>query len=393
MAVEVEIEREAVRVELAARSLTQTRLHEEVLPPKLDGSSPRALRNARRALAILAVVVVLLQPLSLPVGRWLNSVARSGTDAYSLWQRYASSPVPDVLVIGASPTYADIDEAGLASALSLSAGRTVTVEKLGFNGQGPVFYDALMYRILKRPQHPSLIVVTTAPPDLNDGCTSCSATLTTNLWDISDPLDPEFDRLALSLDPEPARLATGWVLPSYAYYPSIVALQCLAVNGARAATVSIRGRVPAQLQDPTICETQPGYFLVTGWMRQPEMTEGNVYISTKNYTRFMADYHISPRAVSSFFHAVATARNAGVSVVLLQPPLHSGARTLFPEAERAYQDQIQAIAAGLNVPLVNLSESIPDDPRLWVDLLHLDRAGAAYFAPTLADALAPALGG
>jgi hypothetical protein len=350
-----------------------------------------ALRSARRALTILALVVIVLQPISLPVGRWLNSVARSETDAYSVWHHYAISPVPDVLVIGASPTFADIDETGLSTQLSRLAGRPITVKKMAFNGQGPLFYDALMYRIMKRPQHPELIVLTTAPPDLNSGCASCMATLTSNLWDISDPTDPDFDRLALSLDPEPTRLAAGWVLPLVAYYPSIIALQCIAIEQGRAAAAAAIGRVPVQLQNPTICETQPGYFLRTGWERQPEMTQGNVYVSTKNYARFMADYHISPSAVSSLSHAITAARSAGVNVVLLQAPLHSGARILYPEAHHEYQDQVEAMAADLSIPLVNLSESVPDDPRLWVDLLHLDKAGAAYFAPKLAGVLAPIL--
>ena len=390
MAIETEPKREAVAVEPRG-SRSRVRLHEEILPPKLGPSTPATIRSARRALAILALIMVVIQPISVPVGHWLNSVARSGTDAYSVWQRYVSAPVPDILVIGASTAQADIDEAGVSAQVSKVAGRSVTVEKMAFNGQGPLFFDALMYRIMQRPQHPKMIVVTTQAPDLSVGCSSCLASLTPDLWDISDLTDPGFVRLALRLDPDPTRLVAGWGLPALAYYPSVVALQCLAIDYGRARAMSILGRVPLQLQNPTICETQPGYLLQTGWANQPAMGKVNVRVSTDNYRRFMADYQISPDAVSSFEDVITRARAGGVNVVLVEVPLHSIARGLFPEATQAYEQQMQAMASSLNVGLVDLSDSVPDDPTLWVDTLHLDRAGSSYFAPKLSSALAPFL--
>jgi hypothetical protein len=393
MTIEPEPRRESVVAEPQGLwSRSPVRLHEEILPPKLDPPTPAAMRSSRRALAILALVVIFIQPISLPIGHWLNSVARSGTDAYSIWQRYASAPVPDILVIGASPAQADVDEAGLSAVLSKAAGRSVTVEKLGFIGQGPLFYDALMYRIMKRPQHPKLVVLMTGVPDLNAGCT-CLTHFTASLWDISDLTDPGFVRLALRVDPDPARLAAGWVLPSLAYYPSVVALQCLAIDYGRTAAVSILGRVPQQLQNPSICENQPGYLFTVWWAHQPAMTQANIQVSIQNYRSFMSDYQISPNLVSSLEDTISRARAGGVNVVLVEAPLHSEARSLFPADQQVYQQQMQALASSLNVHLVDLSESVPDDPTLWVDTLHLDRAGAAYFAPTLAGALPPILVG
>ena len=51
---------------------TAVRLHDEILPPRLDPSTPVSLRRARRALAILAVVAVVIQLISTPAGHWLN---------------------------------------------------------------------------------------------------------------------------------------------------------------------------------------------------------------------------------------------------------------------------------------------------------------------------------
>ena len=388
MAVEAEHRRTTATVEPNGHR-SRMRLHDEILPPKLSPSSPATIRRAGRALAILALTAIVIQPVSVPVGHWLSSVALSGTDAYSVWQRYAAAPVPDILVMGASTAEADIDEPEVSALLSKAAGHVVTVEKLSFNGQGPLFYNALMYRIMKLPRHPKLVVVTAEPPDLNGGCSACLAPLTTDLWDISDLTDPGFVRLALRVDPDPARLVAGWMLPALAYYPSLVAVQCLTVNYARATALSTLGSVPQQLTKPSICETQPGYLLSKQWSRQPATTEINVPLYSENYRSFMSNYQISSNAVSSLEDVIARARAGGVNVVLVDVPLHSEARNLFPGAQHAYDQQMQTMTSSLNVDLVDLSDSVSDDPTLWVDVVHLDRAGAANFAPKLASALAP----
>jgi hypothetical protein len=391
MAVETELRREPTAVESSAL-ITHGRLHEEILPPRLKPSTPILIRNARRALAILAAGMILIQLISGPLGHRLNAVARSGTDAYSIWERYASNPVPEVLVIGNSLAQADFDEAALSAELSTLAGRSVTVEKLAFNGQGPLFYDALMYRIMKRSQHPKLVVVSTLAVDLNAGC-PCLDLLTSDLWDITDLTDPGFVQLALGLDPDRSLLVAGWALPTVAYYPSIVAVQCLAVEYGRSSALSMLGAVPAQLQNPTICEIQPGHLLLEGWANSPAMTPFGMQRSATAYRQLMADYRISPDAVSSLRHVISQAQTGGVRVVLLESPVHMQARGLFPHEQQAYQQEVEAIASSLGARLVNLSDSVPEDPTLWVDTQHLDRAGAAYLAPKIANALAPALVG
>jgi hypothetical protein len=387
MAIETEIQREPIAVEpVVVRP--KVRLHEEILPPQLDPSSPTALRSSRRALLVLAVGMILIQLVSAPVGHQLNAVARSGTDGYSVWQQYASSPVPDVLVIGASPARSDIDEPQLAAALSTSAGHPITVEKLGFAGQTPLFLDALVYRIMKRTPHPKVMVVVAVGPELNSGCNLCITSANGGLWDISDLTDPAFTQDELRLSPNPALLIAGWAFPSLAYYPSLIALQCMAINTGRAAARAALGRVPIQLQNETVCEGTVPYK----WARQPVMTQTDYQTSLINYAGFMVNYRVAPDTTASVVELVTRARAGGSKVIFLETPLHPGIRTTFPAAIQTSQQELQSLATSLGTSVIDLSDAVPDDPTLWVDGLHLDRGGADYLNPRLAAALAPIVG-
>jgi hypothetical protein len=388
MAVETERRVEPVAVEPTAQR-ARVRLHEEILPPRLDQATPVLIRNARRALAILAAGMILIQLISAPIGHRLNAIARSGTDPYSIWEHYASNPVPDVLVIGASSARSDVDEAALSAELSTAAGHTVTVGKMGFAGQTPLFLDALMYRVMSRPQHPKLIVVVVVGPELSDGCAVCINSVYRGLWDISDLTDVGFIRKAVGVSPNPAWLATGWVLPSVAYYPSVIAVQCLAYEYGRAGATTFIGTVPRQLQDPTYCEGTIPYK----WARQPAMTQVDYESSVQNYRDFMTNYHVSPDAVASVTDIVSSARAAGTNTVFLQIPLHQGIRNFFSGEVQESKLQLMNLASRLNMDVVDFSASVPDDPSLWVDGMHLDKAGADYLSPRLATALAPMLGG
>jgi hypothetical protein len=387
MAVDTELVQESVPIAPAARR-SAPRLHDEILPPELEASTPVAVRSAHRALAITAVAMIVVQFISAPIGHHLNSIARSGTDAYSEWQRYASGPVPDVLIIGASPARTDVDEPALSTELSSAAGRRVTVEKLGFAGQTPQFLEALMYRIMKRDLHPRLIVVAFAGPELSEGCTDCSASLTNGLIEISDLTDPGFISLAADLDPNPARLFAGWLLPSLAYYPSVIALQCVGFEAGRAASRFVLGRLPGQLQNPTYCESTAAYK----WARQQTMTQSDYQSSINQYGGFMLDFRMSQTTESSIASIVERGRAGGANVVFFQTPLHPAIRALFSEHVQSTRQHLLDLASNLNTGVVDLSDAVPDDPSLWIDGVHLDRAGADYIQPALAARLLVYLG-
>ncbi|HZQ49642.1 MAG TPA: hypothetical protein VFB69_04975 [Candidatus Dormibacteraeota bacterium] len=366
----------------------RVRLHSEILPPDLGPATPAALRTSRRALAIMAVGIVIVQLISAPIGHRLDAIAHTGTDVYSLWEKYVTHPVPDILILGASPARTDVDEGILSGDLTALIGRPVRAETMGFPGENPLFLDALMYRIMKRTPHPKLIALTTIGPDLSENCFLCNVAVNPGLWDISDLTDPGFVQLALHVSPNPSWLAIGWALPVFAYYSSLIALQCVAYDAGRSVSTKVIGRIPRQLQNPTPCETLAAYK----WGTQSTMTPGDFTGSLDTYRIGMLKYDVSPRIYSSVADMIARARAGGSKVVFLRPPLHPALLASFPGQVQTSKQSVDAIAGQLNLNVIDFSDAMPYDPNLWVDALHLDRQGAGVFAPQLAGALATALG-
>jgi lysophospholipase L1-like esterase len=123
------------------------------------------------------------------------------------------------------------------------------------------------------------------------------------------------------------------------------------------------------------------------------MTQDDYQGSVDIYVKTMSNYRMSSEITSSIKDLVETARAGGSKVVFLRTPLHPGLRNLFPGKVQATQQDLNTLSEDLNAGVVDLATAVPGDPNLWVDSLHLDRAGADFFAPQLASALAPSLGG
>jgi len=352
------------------------RLHEEILAPVPHPLTPAAMRRAKAATAILLLIALLAQPLSIYLGRWLEADIKGGSDAYSQWQAYLSHPAPDVLFLGASETYTDIDAAQLSAGLSSAAGHRVTVGKLGFIGQEPAFHDLAMHLVMRRSSRPKVVVVAVQAPMLNAAatCRSCTDPFTSDVWQISDLSDPGFIQLALNNDPNRLRLAAGWAIPLLANYPSIVGLQCPMVSFGREASRAVLGWVPNVLQAPTYCESNLPYRLP-----RDSMTEAT-------YANTMLDYQ------QAFIrHLVREAQAGGTQVLFLKPPFHSAIRTAAPQAEQMFDAQLDKMSAELGVGIVDLSSAVPDDPGYWLDPLHLNNRGAHYYGPRAVQALASPL--
>jgi hypothetical protein len=231
--------------------------------------------------------------------------------------------------------------------------------------------------------------VVASGPELNAACAVCVQSTNGGLWDLTDLTDPTFVQMALRQSPDPRWLATGWVFPVVAYYPSLIGVQCLAFDAARSVSTAMSGRVPRQLANPTSCESTAAYK----WPRQPAMTKDDFIGSIQQYALFTANYRVSPETEASVSDMAARARAGGTNIVFLEPPLHPVIGRLFPGTVEKSKQAVQTLASGLNMSVVDLSGSVPDDPSLWVDAFHLDRAGADYLTPQLATALAPILGG
>ena len=363
------------------------RLHEEILAPELEPATPADRRRVRRTILVLLLIAVVIQPLSVPVSRYLNAIERSDTDAYSVWQHYLSTPVPDVLILGASDARTTVDEAQLTSDLSQAAGRRLTVEKLGFAGEGPAFFDLFVYRVMKMAQRPRTIVLTLQAPAYTGNCAVCQSAVTPSVAAISGP-DPGFVQLALQKDPEPVRLVGAWLVPVSSNASSLLALSCLGAEAGRAVEQALLHKVSGPLKDLTRCEGTAAYQ----WARQPEMTSLELTAGQRLYKELMDRYSVSATGRDDLADMVSRAQAGGTKVVFLLTPVHSAIREISPRAEAEFMDAVVGrVAREKGVPTVDLRAAVPDDPTLWVDPEHLDQRGARYLSPSLAGGLAPLL--
>jgi hypothetical protein len=119
------------------------------------------------------------------------------------------------------------------------------------------------------------------------------------------------------------------------------------------------------------------------------MTASSYAISIDSARHFMSNYRVSQRVVARIASMVTRARAVGSDVVFFEPPVNSGALAVIePDAQKAFTTEVSVLTASLGVAALDFSDSVPDDPSLWVDVLHLDKSGAEYLAPALADRLA-----
>jgi len=368
------------------RRITPAARHAEILAPRSEPVSPAVAGRIRRALALLAAVGVLIQPMSLLAGPFLTNKVFEGTDAYTQWQRYAAAPAPDVLFLGPSEARTDVDTARLSNLLTRATGHRVTVGKLGFSAQAPGFLELAMYRVMARTSRPKVVVRTAETPmfNANGTCRSCKTEqITSDIWQISDLTDPGFIRLALDNDPNPGRLIAGWVAPAVAYYPAIAALDCSVVRRARTFSQALLGSVPWELAAQTPCELGAGAHPNSVMTADNQKSVYQAYLAMPVH-----QYAISGELVGNERAGAREALERGTKVIYLKPPFHSTIRNAAPEADSVFDAQLRSLAGELGVGIVDLSTAVPDDNRYWIDPLHLNQAGASYFAPKAAEALA-----
>lgn len=363
--------------------------HADILAPRPAPLTAIASRRAWRALFVLIVAALVIQPISVPAGRYLYSRTENGEDVYTQWQQYAARPAPDVLFFGPSEGRTDVATAAVASRLSEIAGRTVTVEAIGVGAAQPALLDLVMYRVMARPDRPRVVVITLEAPmfNANGVCRACGRDpMSRDVWELSDTLDPGFYSLAMQSDPNRAALALGLAIPAYAYYPAIAGFDCPVVNKLR--TVFQRtGGVPVELQQATPCEI--------GEAAHPyhAMTKAQAAGLLQVYrTDFIGRYTVSPQLVDAERDLVRRAQAGGAQVLYLAPPFHSSILAANVPVDAQFHATAATIAAQLGVPVLDLSTAVPDDAAYWYDPLHLNAVGAQYFAPALARALSPRLG-
>ncbi len=333
-----------------------------------------ARRHAVQALVIFLGIAVILQYLSIPVAN--DAIAKlvavapqvAGMDTHTQWDRYLHQPtVPDVLFMGDSQVFLNVDPSAIASIASGASSRSLRVGKIGMAAAGPEVMDALMYRLTTRPQRPRLIVFELQRFEFNS---HWHWDPTTDLWQLSDPFDPGYLRLAYRVDPNRGRLLRAWIAPYFITYAPIGALaQCFVAGYSRIAVVGLTRHAPLELRGPSDCES------------------GQAIVNLHGAQVDDSSYEFSQGRADMVREAVAMARNASVKVIFVEyPRLDTGGPNAV--GNQVFQREARSLASSLNVPLYDLSLAIGLRQDFWFDDSHMTPAGARALAPKLAPIIA-----
>jgi len=347
--------------------------------------SPQPIRLHRRARLTLLVILLALavaQPLSIPLAyhairEFIGVVpAFVGMDVHSQWEAYLARPkAPDVLFIGDSQTFTDIDPAAISADLSARMGRPISVFKFGVPGEGPAFLDALMYRVMHRPSRPRWVVFEVNQTTMNS---NRRWDPTADLWELSNPPDPGFMSLAFRVDPFRWRLLRAWLVPYFITYQPVSQLaQCSLVEHAQQAAVLL-GHVPLELRGQVACKSGVAYLQVNRYQED-------------------ATWRFSDQDSSFIHEAVAMARTGGTQVMFGTYPFVQ-LEAINPVNYQIFQSKMSALTTSLGVPTFNLVNQLTDDksihdPNLWLDPAHMEPAGARALAPNVSEVVASVLQG
>jgi hypothetical protein len=313
----------------------------------------------RRALVVLLLMTVALQPISgwlaLPALSQLNA----GGDTQTIWATYMSTGGPDVAFIGDSRVRQDVDVGRIEKQLTTDAGHRVTVGKIGLSNADAGLVDAAVYRALALPRKPRTVVIAISEFWFN---ANYQADRTADYWQLSSPPDLGYMWLAFNHDPNRARLLQGWAVPLVAEWPIIAA-------GIECDVHPNPGCTYAATHIHADHMTQDQYDVVRGYFQ-------NLYLANFSFSRTeLDDLTIAARRV----------RAAGAQLSLVVLPIN-GIEELNPVLYSDYLTRMRSLASALPAPLTDLHTAVStSDWSLWVDPSHLDEKGAASLARQLAQ--------
>ena len=343
----------------------------ETRPRRATRLTTSVSQRAKIALLLFVAMVLALQALSVPVAyyamdrlvEWVPDFSGIGTHAQ--WSAYLARPrAPDVLFVGDSQAFTDVDTEAISGLVSSRLGRQVAVGKLGVSGEGPDFLNALVYRVMNRPSHPRLVLLELSQATLNE---FRGFDPSADLWQISEPFDPGFMARAYRVDPHRGRLARAWVLPFFMTYVPVATLaQCDLMDGMRTGFTWLGHGVPGVLRGKNPCVSSEGHV-----QRLNRYSEAKGYKVCEPLTRYVEE-------------TVADIRAAGADVVFLEYPYPEQQR-VDPSASGAFQDRVQVLKSELGVDVFDFTSEAVSGTDAWLDSAHLTRAGARQFAARLAD--------
>ena len=319
---------------------------------------------AQVALLVLLAIAIVAQPASSviakPTLQWLDY----GTDTWTIWSDYAATSAPDVLFVGDSRVRQDVDVTAISRDLSGGPRHKVRVSKVGISNADPALLDALIYRVLHRPNKPKTIVLGLSEFGFN---ANYQPDRTDDYWQLSYPPDPGFATVAMSHDPHLMRLLAGWTVPLVAHSPILAqGVQC-------------------KLHPSPAC-TQAAH-LHTAHMTQAERD----LIIDYFVNLYLLDFQWSPTELRYLASTAEEIRAAGVRLAFVILPIN-GIAEIFPTLYSDYLIRMHAIASGQHTPLTDMHATVTEsDWSLWVDPSHLNDNGATSIAPQLATVAAGAV--
>jgi hypothetical protein len=355
--------------------------YSNVSPGNAAQALVRTRHYAKAALWIVLGMFVVAQPLSVPLAYQSLRVLYAGEDTHSQWQDYLSRDAPDVLFLGASDTKSDVDTRAVAAELSSVAAGPVSVGKLGVDAEKPDFFAALMYRVMHRPTHPRLVIISLAE---NEFSIDYPFDPTSDLWQISEPFDLGFMQAAYRLDPDRDQLARRWLVPYFATFRPIVSVaQCpLLATARRSGAIARTFHAVRDLND---CEV--GRSNVTDRVMDPERNRKVM----AGFVAAVSNFHFDERQGENLKQAIEIARQGAAQVVLMRNP-NFRLGGFFTDKQQLLLDRLRGLAMAEGVPFIDLVDVLQDDSFLWNDFQHLNRTGARAYAPILAKAISRTAG-
>lgn len=319
--------------------------------------------EARRALWVLAGVLLIAQPLSLLLGTSYLQRWGSPGNAYNQWTTYNAHPTPDVLFIGDSRVRLDIDTNELSRSLSAS------VASIGIDAAKPEFLEALTERIAAAPATPRTVVIALSEYQLNaswDAKADSGGLQTNYFWQISGPPDARYIATALRLDPERGRLLAGWTVPLLANYSVIV-------EGFRCDIAALRRRNDCA-DEYTDRDRVMDEAVRRRW--EPIVRDG-----------YLGSYEVSVAQAASAIRAARALLDRGIAVRFVILPVYR-AEALAPAAYARFRERAASIASAVGARFIDLHSTYDDRPEIFFDSNHLTRRGARELAGVLASSLA-----
>jgi hypothetical protein len=283
-----------------------------------------------------------------------------------------------VVMLGSSRTYYGLDAGALNAPLSRELGRPVTVVNFGFTGAGPVT-ELLMWRRLRQDAiRPDLVLVEVLPGYLSSSFpvdeTSEAAMPADRLrWhDLALLERYGAGRARPRLRRDLMEAAADTLYSRRLGIVNAIAPELLSFTNTKNPLIERRSPDPF----PAILSRQQlDKALAYACREQLDKARDS---ARRDYTPFLADFHLGGRGCEALRELLASCRQAHVPAALVLMPEGPQFRSWYPpETWRQIQNWVELVCREEGAPLINAREWIEEDD--FVDSHHLLPRGADKF--------------